>query len=426
MQIAWKLGVPGALLFLSLASRHAGAAPLDAPEPIAGDGPWTLEEVVRLVRERNPAFASLEASRAAAQAAIAGASAFPNPEAEGEAVLSQGRDAPRDREAEFALRVEQPLEWPWKRWARIEAADAGARAAEADGALLAAALRAETAKAYYAVLFAERSAAGAEEARRIAARVRDLAALRVAAGEAAEIDFVKARVESLKADREARAERRALSTARIALGALTSFALPENYVLAGELAASLPRIDAAAALARAEEHHPAVQRALAALDAARRAADREEWAWAPDLRPAAIYAREADKESVGGALAFEIPLWSRNSGAIGEAEAEVHRAEAELRAARREVEREARRALERLEGAREALAVFDGGLREAAAEALRIETRLYEQGETDLLQLLDAQRTARETEVERLLTLYEANVARAELEFALGGDGSVK
>ena len=69
------------------------------------------------------------------------------------------------------------------------------------------------------------------------------------------------------------------------------------------------------------------------------------------------------------------------------------------------------------------MAAFQGGLRAAAAESLRLESFRYEEGEVDFLQLLDARRTARQTESEYLQALYNAQIAHAEVERAMGNEG---
>jgi len=77
-------------------------------------------------------------------------------------------------------------------------------------------------------------------------------------------------------------------------------------------------------------------------------------------------------------------------------------------------------AVQGLEQAREQRAAFEGGLRQAATEAYRIETLRYREGEVDFLHLLDTRRTARQVEAEYLLSQYDVQMARAELDRALG------
>jgi outer membrane protein TolC len=58
----------------------------------------------------------------------------------------------------------------------------------------------------------------------------------------------------------------------------------------------------------------------------------------------------------------------------------------------------------------------------AAAESLRIARLLFEEGETSLLDLLDAQRTARETRREEIRARYALANALNEMQRLLGSD----
>jgi len=58
----------------------------------------------------------------------------------------------------------------------------------------------------------------------------------------------------------------------------------------------------------------------------------------------------------------------------------------------------------------------------SAAESLRLARLLFEEGETSLLDLLDAQRTAREARREEIRARFELSVALSELQRLLGPD----
>ena len=141
--------------------------------------------------------------------------------------------------------------------------------------------------------------------------------------------------------------------------------------------------------------------------------EREQKAWQPNVR-------------LGVPLGLEVPLRNRNQGGIAAAQAELQEVQAEQTRIQQEVERDVETGVQAYEGAREQRAAFEGGLRAAAAESLHIETTMYEEGEVDLLQLLDVRRTARQTEAEYLQALYDAQVARIELERAIGVGGMAK
>lgn len=84
----------------------------------------------------------------------------------------------------------------------------------------------------------------------------------------------------------------------------------------------------------------------------------------------------------------------------------------------------ARRIIEEYQNYRIALdqlKVFEEGLLKEADEARRIAQFSYQQGESDLLNLLDAQRVERTTLIEYHEAQFELQVALARLEQATGG-----
>lgn len=156
--------------------------------------------------------------------------------------------------------------------------------------------------------------------------------------------------------------------------------------------------------------HPVLRRLEAVLRQKELIVQREQKAWFPSIR-------------IGIPLGLEVPLLNRNKGGIAAAKADLERTQAELTRARQEIQRDLEMATQTYESAREQVAVFQGGLRAAAAESLRIETLMYQEGEVDFLQLLDARRTARQTEAEYLQIMYDAQIARIEIERAIGIGG---
>lgn len=374
----------------------AAAGATEAPSEAVA---LTLDEIQSIAREKNPTFAEYAASREAAKAEVLQALAYPNPDIE--------------TDLELVLSIFQPIELPGKRKARREAAEASLPVVERDEDLFRAKLTAETAKAYAAILFYERALTLARESLKTEQEIEAIVARRVDAGETAEIDRIKAQVETLKASRAVQAQQRLCNSARAVLNALCGQGLPPVYTLEDTLEAPLARADMTEARKIAMEQHPALQRLDALVRQKGLVIRREETAWYPDLR-------------LGVPVGMELPLANRNEGGIAMANADLQKIQAELTRTTQEIQRDLETGAQAYEGALEQLAVFQNGLRAAAAEALSIETFLYQEGEADLLQLLDARRTARQTETEYLQALYDARIARIELEQAIGIGGDKK
>lgn len=140
----------------------------------------------------------------------------------------------------------------------------------------------------------------------------------------------------------------------------------------------------------------------------------------PDLGLSLFSVKELDRDAYGGSLGIVIPLWNARRGDIARASAEsmLHSAETdrvrlalltEVEARRRDVETSAAEA-----------ATLMNELLPSAAESLRLARLLFEEGETSLLDLLDAQRTARDARREEIRARFDLAVALSELKRLLG------
>ncbi len=372
-----------------------GESPPGAPQNQDGKA-LTLMQARRIALEKNPSFAEYAAHRAAANAEVLQALAYPNPDFE--------------IGPELLPNLFLPIEPPAKRQTRAAAAEAAKPVVDRSEEQFRAALSADVAKAYWTVLHAERAVELAKEALHTEQEIEQVVGRRVDAGEVPEIDRIRAQVETLKASRTVQEQQRRNTSARVILNTLCGRSLPSDFTLADHLDQALGGADAEQARQIALAQHPALRRLDAVLKQKELAIAREQKALQPNLR-------------LGIPLGLEVPARDRNKGGIAAAEAELQEVRAERARIQQEVERDVETGVQTYEGAREQRAAFEGGLRAAAAESLHIETTMYEEGEVDLLQLLDVRRTARQTEAEYLQALYDAQVARIELERAIGAGG---
>lgn len=184
----------------------------------------------------------------------------------------------------------------------------------------------------------------------------------------------------------------------------------------------LPPLDKVLAFAATRDFGARLARARITVNEARlKVAERDR---SPMITPRASYEVEPGGEARnwGVGVAFEIPLWDINGG-------EIARAQAALQ--------DARLHLARLNtGARDALVV--GLYRQVALLDARAESyttsivpayrktyqdirAIYEQGQTDLLDLWQVQASLLDAEEEAISTLIDALAARVALERAIGG-----
>jgi cobalt-zinc-cadmium efflux system outer membrane protein len=320
--------------------------------------------------------------------------------------------------------VTQPIETGGKRSRRVDVANAGLRRTEVEREVLARQIAFQVRQAYW-------RAAGAVKVHRLLIdnarnfqRIVDYHELRVREGALPEADLVKVQLERERLNLAIEEAALDAERARLALfrdmgqntaPPVTLADVPEQVELA------MPAID----LAAAAERRPDVRLARQALEQARANLTLQQANAKPDVDVFGGYKRTAGFNTVMGGVQIALPNSNRNQGMIAAGEAEVRAAELDLLAQQATLAAEVRTAeaevqarsgqLSRLFGA------TDGtGLRGKAAESSNIALAAYQEGGTDLLRLLDAQRVQIELQVLYYRTLTDYRISLIALQTALG------
>ena len=377
---------------------------------------------VEIVKRSHPAAAERAGLEQAAEAESRAARVLPDPVFDFSWDRAHPTDQPGAKGDETGYALSQTLPWPGTRRANVAAGDRAADAlrAGAEGVAWEIEARARLAFARLEVARGLRDVArGAEEDAR---SLRDLVARRAELGESRESDRIKVSVEWLRQQRQLAAVSREAQVAEAILRALAVEPLPEPLLLSATKHPPLPPLDPAALAARLAEANPRLRAARA--EAARRAAlsSVARRARIPDLDVSVFRQRELDKDANGFSVGIKLPLWNANRGEIARAEADERVAAA---AAAREVidvltELEAR--LTDLVVAADQTALLEREILPQAKRSLDLARLLYEEGETSLLDLLDAQRTFREAQRERLASHLALAFAAADVQRLAGPD----
>ena len=406
---------PG-LFWLVISFATAGAAR-------GADEPLRIEIFVEIVLRAHPSSRSALALEESAAAEALGARLFPDPTLE--LSLGEGRSAIDSsvRKTETGIALSQVIPWLPARAAGIEASDHAAAARRAEASATRWGLVIDARLAFYRLLEARALLEVARATEADARSLLDLMSRRATLGETREVDRIKARVEWLKQQRELHSAEREAEAAEAALRTLASSPLPKPLALGGELpgpadAADSLREAVPARLERSPEMLRAcaeAARAASLLTGARRSR-------VPDLGLSLFGVKELDRDAYGASIGVVLPLWNARRGDISRAGAE-----SQLRTA--EVERVRLALLTDLETRRRdvdtsaaQVATLMSDLLPSAAESLRLARLLFEEGETSLLDLLDAQRTARDAGREEIRARFDLSAALSELQRLLGPD----
>jgi cobalt-zinc-cadmium efflux system outer membrane protein len=394
-----------------------------APLPSAGqDAPGvTLEEALLLFAENNLELrvARLGFEEAAGLARQAGA--FPNPSFNATHEPLSG--APRSY-SETYLTASQRIELSGARGARSEAAMRRADAAHSSYRADSLRLAFEVKRTYAEAVVAQQREAGS---RRVAAVFEE--ALRRARERFADGDISRFTLRRIEAER-ARYET-LLAVAEIETGiaerALALLVTPTGdapRLVAAGLPAPVPPLPPSQAEETVTiESRPELTaaRSEAEAQAAQLRLVRAERV--PDVTATGGFKRQSDGLRGGFVgLSVPVPLFDRGAGGVEAAEAGLRTAEQRLALTRRQLENDVQRARERHRAlsTRSALVVGDGAT-DGADDLLDIAMVAYEEGEMELVELLDAAEAAHSTRTDRARLQAELWIAYFDLERALGG-----
>lgn len=393
--------------------RLAGVLFLSCTSLAGAESPLDVDGYVAIVMRAHPAAAQSAGLDLAASAETKAARRFPDPVFEYSWDDAKPTEGPGAKASETAYAISQTIPWPGTFSAGIRAGDRAADVLRAGAESLRWELVVQARQAF-ARLAAARSLLDVGRAAEEDARsLRDLVARRADLGESRESDRIKATVEWLRQQRNLAGAEREAEASEAVLRALAVEPLPTPLFLRPPVQEPLPQLDPAALAARIVERSPRLRAALAQAQRQQELVSVAHRTRIPDLDVTVFKQKELDKEATGFTLGVRVPLWNRNQGEIARAEAARGVSAAEAARARIELVTELRGRLKELQVAGDQVTLLDREILPAATRSLALVRLSFEEGETSLLDLLDAQRTLRDTQ-------REAAEAHLALALALG------
>jgi outer membrane protein, heavy metal efflux system len=323
---------------------------------------------------------------------------------------------------ERGISVTQTIPWPGTFSANARAADRAADVLRAEGTRGRWDVAIE-ARAAFARLIHARAALGiARAAAADASSLRDLTSKRAELGESRESDRIKAEVEWLRQERTRRAVEREAETAEEVLRRLAVESLPDPLILRGELPRGVPPTDGAALRALLTRANPRLMAVLAAVERDTALVVAVRRSRVPDLDVTWFRNKELDKTANGVSVGLRVPLWNANRGAVGRATANSALAAATAERTLLDLTTSLERARQELDVASAQVETLENEILPSANRSLGLARFSYEEGETSLLDLLDAQRTFRETQREALASRLALALALTNVQHLVGPD----
>jgi len=404
------------LLIAALGVLAGPAAFAQAPPP-----PLSLQQVVDIYVRNN---LDLQAGRLKVERTRAdqiAARLRPNPglliTAENLAVSGP---TPFSRLYEIGTTYTETIELGGKRALREQAADAVVTAAEVQ---LEDTLRrglAEVKRLYLEALLAGYNVQVASENRQTFEELVRFNQTRFQEGAIPEVELIKVRLERVKVDATIKQSQVALRQAVIRLFeklAVTDFT---DRGVIGELRSAALNLDLAALRQFALNERADVRAASAELNAANHRLALERGRSKPDISPFAGYKRVGNDNTVLAGVNIPLKVRDRNEAEIARADADVKSAQVRLQLARNHAAAEVEAAYAALQGTKELVDIFESDLLGQADESRAISVAAYEEGGTELLPVLEAQRTRSDVRREYFKTLFDYQASIVALELAVG------
>lgn len=381
------------------------------------------EEVEAAILEEFPSIQAAAAAVEGARARLAQVRRLPDPTLEIGGGRGEDRRGPESgSQWEAGLELELPT--PWRYGRARTAAEAGISVASADLVGVRARTIAEIRTLLLELAAAQRRVEVLQSQVELVTGLADLAALRVRLGEARELERLRMQVELGRIQRRAdlaRAERDALNHTLVRL---SGDRLPPDFTVRFPLHRTPPPLNGADLRAAVLRSNPELAAQTERARAAKARAAFQRSMALPSVVTRAGYAREYDSRSTSIAVALKLPLWNRNAPGVAEAEAERRAAEARAERTRRDVLARLGSAVSRYQAARATALRFAETILPAAREATRLAELSYREGETSLLDLLDARRAAQDSELESVQARLQLHLLKVEIDLLTGRLGT--
>ena len=384
-------------------------------------GPLTLDRIVSTYIERNLELQAARYRLERTKADQIAARLRPNP---GITVTAENfvftGPTPFSRLYEVATSYSETIELGGKRKLRERAADATVSAAEAQ---FADAMRrgvAAVKRLYYEAVLARYNVEVASENRQMFGQLLQVNQSRFEEGAIPEADLIKVRLERIKFDAALKQADLNLRQATIRLLERLGESNFAKQEVIGEINFTAGNTSLERLRQQALAERPDVQAAMREVTAAEERLSLERARARPDLTPFVGYKRIATDNSVLFGVSVPLRIRDRNQAGIARAETDIKTAQTQLQLIKNRALADVETAYEAFQTAREQVQTFRSELLEQADESRTIALAAYEEGGSDLLPFLEAQRTRAEVRQQYFRTLFEYRSSLIDLELAVG------
>jgi cobalt-zinc-cadmium efflux system outer membrane protein len=398
---------------ISAAPQSSGN--LTGPQAPASIGSrLTLQEALAVADRQNLDLVATRLQHAVSQAGIMIAGQRPNPSV----TVAATRDTPHE-----SLFFDQPLELGGKRSTRIGQARQEVALTDIEIATVQRQVRHQVRDAFFSAALSKALTDQQGQLADLARRLRDIATDRFNAGDVPELEVMQADLELARAEADQEVARQEMKVAFSKLAALLNEAPNTTWDLVTPLDTLPPQVGLPDLIARATDANPDLQHLAqeAKVEQSRQKVLQAERFPEVSIEFGADFNSPPDYQvGARGQLTVGLPIFSRYQGELAQSSANQSLIEAELLAKRRSVAGEVEAAFNELSARLTEVDLYWRTVIPAGRKLESISEDSYKAGKTNILSVIEAQRSVQQNEHDYLQSLFELQQAFAELEETVG------
>jgi cobalt-zinc-cadmium efflux system outer membrane protein len=377
------------LPLVAICILFSGAVSAQAQKPL------TINELIGIALESSPQVLAARDQARAIRGQLSSARAIPNPEFELSTGQQRSASGPLTTGNVSSWSVTQPLDMPYTRFPRVNAAEANMRAADAARIAFEIEIISRVQQRFYELMRRNAELRAAEEDLGLTKQIRDRMQIRYDLGETARFELIRVQTEFLNAQINAESSKLRVEQAKSQLRQVVGHALPPNYEVVAQVLKmeSLPALPIL--LSELHAQSPELIRAKAEVEATESKLSFEQNARLPRLAVKAQQYNDPNFTDRLYGLVVSIPIWDFKGGQIAEAEANAAKAKNQFNAQSQGLEQQLETAYQLYQMTSYQVKVLDQEVVQLASSAQRIAEVSYRYGERGMLEYLDAQRTFR-------------------------------
>ena len=390
------------------------------PDQAGNTSVWLIRELQAQALKTAPAIQNARLLPESAEGRLMTSRMYPNPTVEVVSGQSRLRAGTPLTGNVTEITVQQPLEWPAAREARIQGATAGLNIAERNRLQIINDVLADVRLRALEWLVRQEEIRFLQDALDLIEQTRNRIAVKVETGEAARYELIKAEAEVLSARARLDAVRAQAAFTRARLSQILGVRLGEAFRIEAPQRTIPESVNVDALVAKVVKDNPELKVREAELEQQEQRLKEQRVLRRPGVALQARTDQEPELRTRQVGVAVTVPIFDTRAGVVREAAAEAQLSATRLEGRRYELTQQTYATHATLVAAKRRVDALEGGVLKQAEAALAVAQAAYKFGERGILDTLDAQRVLRTVRSDLTAARLEAFSAAAELDLLAG------